>query len=43
MTGRETKSSTGSRGSMWETTVLRTSRVNGDVKWTGDGLECDMG
>jgi hypothetical protein len=43
MTGRETKSSTGSMGSRLETMMLETSRVNGGVKLTGDRLECGMG
>lgn len=42
MTGRGTKNSTGSRESMSETRVSRTSRVNGDAKWTGDRFECGM-
>jgi len=43
MTGREKKSSTGSKGSRLEIMVLETSRVNGDVKLTGDRLGCGMG
>ena len=41
-TGRVMKNSTGSKGNMLETVVLRTSRVNGDAKSTGDRLECGM-
>ena len=38
-TGRGTKNSTGSMGSRWETTALRTFRVSEGVVLTGDWLE----
>ena len=39
-TGRGRKSSTGSKGSRWETMVLRRRRANRDVRLIGDRLEC---